>query len=232
MTIGNQAEWEDQAAVAIEEAVAWHSVAIISDNGQAIGTGVAAPYGPHHVFITAAHVVAGQELQSLQYLFRPTGPLVWAELAEVSSRRAEVVVTPRETVVIERVLTDDVLDLAFLLVPPELKNRSRIRFFELGKDSLTPPEGTTIRLRGYPSDVALPMGGTDKLVLPAVVWGTIDNKRPPEKFDPKTEFLVPYAFAEVGKHARGFSGAGAWFHDSPTAVWHPNLGLAGICTAY
>jgi hypothetical protein len=33
-------------------------------------------------------------------------------------------------------------------------------------------------------------------------------------------------------HAWGFSGGGVWFHKSPTAVWHPNLGLAGICTAY
>jgi hypothetical protein len=36
----------------------------------------------------------------------------------------------------------------------------------------------------------------------------------------------------LDKHARGFSGAGVWFDKPTQGAWHPNLGLAGVCTHY
>src|SRR6266513_664195 len=63
-------------------------------------------------------------------------------------------------------------------------------------------------------------------------WSRIQEKPQFEPFDPSTEFLTPFVAANQGMHARGFSGAGAWFDRPTDGVWHPNLGLAGVCTAY
>src|SRR5438876_1989142 len=45
-------------------------------------------------------------------------------------------------------------------------------------------------------------------------WSRIQEKPQFEPFDPSTEFLTPFVAANQGMHARGFSGAGAWFDRS------------------
>ena len=53
-----------------------------------------------------------------------------------------------------------------------------------------------------------------------------------EPFGLATEFLTPFVAADQSMHSRGFSGAGEWFDRPTDGVWHPNLGLAGVCTHY
>lgn len=42
---------------AIEEAVAWHTVGIVADESQSIGTGSAVLWHEHPLIITARHVI-------------------------------------------------------------------------------------------------------------------------------------------------------------------------------
>ena len=139
MATGNKAELDDQAAIGMEEAAAWHTVGIICDGGKGVGTGVALKCGLRRVIVTAAHVVKDDEAQSLWFLFRPSGHLVGAELSEVPGHKHEIVVTPRERIAIGDVLRDDTLDLAFLVVSPQFEDTHRTKLFELKPGSATPP---------------------------------------------------------------------------------------------
>jgi hypothetical protein len=122
-------------------------------------------------------------------------------------------------------------DLAALEVPRGIDDQFRVRFFELPESAVTPPVGTPVVMRGFPSDLAMPLGQV--LASFAIMqWGRIQEEPVLGKFDPGSEFLVKFVLAGEGKRPHGFSGAGAWFHKAPGAVWHPSLGLAGVCTSY
>jgi len=126
------------------------------------------------------------------------------------------------------------LDIAFLEVPPVVADQQPVRFFVLDSEAVTPTVGTPVLSKGYPTDCALPMGGGDKLLLPAVNSARITQHAQPESldaFDEAESFLVPYHLAPEF-HARGFSGAPAWFQKATGQVWHSNPGLAGVCTNY
>jgi hypothetical protein len=234
MNAEDQTTLASQAMVGLEEAAAWHTVGVVCDRGQGIATGIAIRSGSRHMILTAGHVVGKEGAENLLFVFRPAGPLVRAELTELSWQK-DLALVPRERVVIRNILRDDCVDLAFLEVSPEAVSQHKVRFFDLQPGSSAPPLGTMVFCRGYPSDIGLPLGEAAKIVAPVGIWAAIQDRSHSawlDKFDPEKEFLVPYALAEYGKHARGFSGAGVWYHESPPVVWYPNLRLAGICTHY
>src|SRR5262252_4729005 len=55
---------------AIEEAVAWHTVGIIADEGQSIGTGSAILWRNHPLILTARHVIETSPDSDLWFHFR------------------------------------------------------------------------------------------------------------------------------------------------------------------
>jgi len=225
---------QEQVTFAFEEHVAWHTVGIVCDDGKAIGTGVAVSFAGRNLVITAAHVVQETRPDRISFMFRPPGTLVRAPLPEAASRRHQVAVTPRIEARIADVIADRTLDIALLAVSWELSRERRVRFFELRPDALAPVAGTIVLSKGYPTDCALPMGGQDKLLLSVANSGYIaENPKlgSLDGFDPQQSFVVPYHLAKIA-HARGFSGAPAWFQKPTPGIWRPNPGLAGICTNY
>lgn len=222
---------DNHVADSMEEVVAWHTVGIVCDGGRGIATGIAIVWRDHYLILTAYHVIQGNRPGDFSLMFRPQGSLIHAEPSEMPGRR-DVALLPRQHVSVTRIQFNVNLDLGFLEVSPDLAAHHRVRFFKLDSSDEAPSVGSTVVVRGYPSDIASPTGEGDRLVFASGFPGQVADKPRPHRFDPGREFLLKFPLAEAGKHARGFSGAGAWFQKDPTAVWHPNLRLAGVCTHY
>lgn len=87
-------------------------------------------------------------------------------------------------------------------------------------------------MRGYPSDLKRVVAHGIAASFAMIQWSRTQDRPHFAPFDPSLEFLTRYVAADKGKRAYGFSGAGAWFYKPTDGVWRPNLGLAGVCTAY
>jgi hypothetical protein len=216
---------------AIEEAVAWHTAGIVAEDGQSIGTGSAVLWRQHPLILTARHVIAGSPDDDIWLYFRHEGTMKRSRIDDLPNQRDVKYKTKVRVNIIGRRCSEHV-DLAALEVQRSIEDEHPIRFFELVEGPVTPPSGTVITMRGYPSDLARVVAPGSAAAIAMLQWSRIHDKPPFAPFDLATEFLTPFVAANLGKHARGFSGAGAWF-DKPTGgVWHPNLGLAGVCTHY
>jgi hypothetical protein len=216
---------------AIEEAVAWHTVGIVADDGQSIGTGSAILWRQHSLILTANHVIEKCPDDDIWFYFRDEGTMKRSPIDELPKRR-DIEYKPKvKTKIVGRFCAEN-SDLAALEVQRSVEGEHSIRFFELAQDAVTPQSGTVITMRGYPSAQARVVAPGTAAAFALIQWSRIHEKPNFEPFDPSIEFLTPFVAANKGMHARGFSGAGVWFDRPTDGVWHPNLGLAGVCTAY
>lgn len=123
------------------------------------------------------------------------------------------------------------LDLACLEVDQPLSERDNIRFFEISEATATEPvETTELACIGFPSDLAVDGPEGSHIAFPNGLWSKTEQvgNRLLEGFNPLVHLLITDD-QSLARHPRGFSGTGVWFHQGPTAVWHPNLRLAGLC---
>ena len=216
---------------AIEEAVAWHTLGIVADDGQSIGTGCAILWRKRSLILTARHVIESSPDDDIWFHFRHEGTMKRSPVQDLPSRR-DVEYKPKVRIkIVGRCCSEDV-DVAALEVQRSIEDEHSVRFFELAEESITPTAGTIITMRGYPSDLARVVVPGSAASFAMIQWSRIQDKPHFAPFDPALEFLTPFVAADQGKHARGFSGAGAWFDRPTDGVWHPNLGLAGVCTHY
>ncbi len=220
-----------QAAEGIEEGIAWHTVGVVANGGEGIGTGSAILWRGHPLILTAGHVVRGTQPQDLWFFFRAEGTLQRGEANEIPMQE-NIRLAIREHITIQAIHYDQEKDLAALQVPLSLQEQRNVRFHELDPTSTTPNAGTTVVMMGYPADIAVRVQGADRAVFPSLEWARIEGNHELDGFDPNTHFLVPYFSASSNRHPAGFSGAGVWFHHNTPVVWHPNLGIAGVCTHY
>lgn len=153
-----------------------------------------------------------------------------APIDELPKRR-DVEYKPKVRIKIVGRFCAENVDIAALEVQRSIENEHLVEFFALDDDCVTPARGTIMTMRGYPSAQARVVAPGTAAAFAMLQWSRIQEKPTFEPFDSSTEFLTPFA-AKQGMHARGFSGAGAWFDRPTDGVWHPNLGLAGVCTAY
>lgn len=216
---------------AIEEAVAWHTVGIVADDGQSIGTGTAILWRQRALILTACHVIESSPDDDIWFYFKHEGTLRRSPIHELSHQRGIKYKSKVRIAIVARRSTEDV-DLAALEVQKSIEHEHSVRFFQLTEDAATPSAGTIVTMRGYPSGQARAVGLSSAAAFAMLQWSRIQEKPRFEPFDPTAEFLTPFAAAKQGMHARGFSGAGVWFDRPTVGVWHPNLGLAGVCTAY
>jgi len=216
---------------AIEEAVAWHTVGIVADDSQSIGTGSAVLWRQRPLIITARHVIEDSSDSDIWFYFRDDGTMKRAPIDELPRRR-DVEYRPKARIKIAGRFCSDNVDIAALEVLRSIENEHLVQFFALVGDCVTPTAGTIITMRGYPSAQARIVAPRTAAAFAQLQWSRIQEKPQFEPFDPSTEFRTPFVAAKQGMHARGFSGAGAWFDRPTDGVWHPNLGLAGVCTAY
>jgi len=216
---------------AIEEAVAWHAVGIVADDGQSIGTGTAILWRQRALILTARHVIESSPDDDIWFYFRHEGTLRRSPINELSHQRGIKYKSKVRIEIVARRSSENV-DLAALEVQKSTEHEQSVRFFQLTEDAATPLAGTIITMRGYPSGQAQAVGPSSAAAFAMLQWSRIQEKPRFEPFDPATEFLTPFVAANQGMHARGFSGAGVWFDKPTEGVWHPNLRLAGVCTAY
>lgn len=237
--LATQYQFEAEAIKGMDEAAAWHTVGIVCNLGhresQGVGTGVAVKFCNRQFILTAAHVIHGTKLKDLWFLFRPPGSLVRAEYSELPSRLREVAITPRRKLPLKKAFIYRRSDIALLEVADQnVEEEYTVRFFEVTPNAATPPPGTVILSKGYPCGLAQPMGDQDRMLLPAANNVPMADIVPNglKDFDPRKSFLAPFALAQFGMGAHGFSGAAGWFHNLAPLVWHPNLGFAGMVTHY
>lgn len=214
---------------AIQEAVAWHTVCLIVNKSESIGTGSAILWRGQPLILTANHVVKDSLNDDIYFHFRHQGTMKIAPLDKLHSH-PEMNYTRKVKIEIGHRYTSEALDLAVLEVQESISKEHLIQFFPLTKDSITPPPGTIITMRGYPSDLARTVAPQTAASYAMIQWSRIEKNPQFEPFNPETEFLT--RFKPNNLHARGYSGAGVWFDKPTSGVWHPNLGLAGVCTHY
>ena len=236
-------EQHENASDAIEEAIAWHTIAIIAGTGQRelreIGTGTAISFGGHHFILTARHVVEDTPNELLRFFCRPDGPLERAERAQLRRSggiRFDQLHLLEHIPVADRMLCNEE-DLAVLFVDPGLEERHRVRFFALDEASATPTEGQVVIAMGYPADIARQIETGNFVTFSSVEWSEIVVNRELPDYDSERHFLAQYHMVEdePRAHPRGFSGCGVWFRIGPTPageIWLPNLCLAGVFVSY
>ena len=229
LTEGNDWYLKKHAVEGIDEAVAWCTVGIISDDGRGIGTASAILWKGAHFFLTAFHVIKDSSPEDLWCLFRIEGTLGRAGIPETVVA-TDIELSARQKIKFEDVKIDPDLDLAALRVQ-DLSSRFPVRFHELDPASKTPPSKTTVWLMGFPSALAKKVTEYGLAAFSSVEVTQVEPCMEMEGFDPSLCFLVKYSSADT-IHPGGLSGAGVWYHQGPTQVWHPNLGMAGVCTQY
>jgi len=75
---------EDEA---IEEAVAWHTVGIVAEDGQAVGTGSAILWRQRPLILTAWHVIESSPDDDSWFYFRDEGTMKRSPIDELPNRR-------------------------------------------------------------------------------------------------------------------------------------------------
>lgn len=217
-------EQHEHAADAIEEAVAWHTVAIVAGTGESelreIGTGSAISFQGRHFILTARHVVEDTPVESLRYFCRPEGALERVERAELRRSpgiRFDQLHLIEEIPIVDRMLCDDE-DLAVLAVDAELWERHRVRFFTLNDASTMPAEGQLVVTMGYPADITRQIDSGNFVAFNSVEWSQIVSNAALPDYDPERHCVFQYHMVEDEPTARprGFSGCGVWFRIGPT----------------
>ncbi|PYT78208.1 MAG: hypothetical protein DMG42_01180 [Acidobacteria bacterium] len=77
----------DREGEAIEEAVAWHTIGIVADEGQSIGTGSAILWRQRPLIITARHVIEDSPDSGIWFYFRDEGTMKRSPIDELPKRR-------------------------------------------------------------------------------------------------------------------------------------------------
>ena len=132
---------------AIEEAVAWHTVGIVAEHGQAIGTSSAILWRQRPLILTARHIVEGSPDDDIWFYFRDEGTMKRSPIEELPKRR-DVEYKPKvRTKIVGRFCAKN-FDLAGLEVQRSIKDEHSVRFFNLAEDAVTPEAGTVITMRG------------------------------------------------------------------------------------
>src|SRR3989442_192138 len=165
------------AADGMEEAVAWHIVGIVCDGGRGIATGITVVWRGHYLVLTAYHVIKDNRPGDFSLIFRAPGSLVRADPLEMPGRRDFALLPPKQPVPVRKIQFQVNLDLGFLEVSPDLAAHHRVRFFKLDSSDAAPQVGgTTVFVRGYPSDIASPTGEGDRLLPASGFWSQIADK--------------------------------------------------------
>ncbi len=219
----------------LEEALYWHTVGILADSGANLGTALAVRWNKQCIFLTANHVIQTTRDKDLRFYFRPSGTVVRGEWGSVPSGVVQLQL-PTEITIFDRFEARGT-DVAALIVSPILEDQVNVRFHDLSRNPKLPrPFLEPVAAIGYPADSHKQLAPNFAAIGASSIWGNVDTGKDwrPDDFRPRSELLLKFGPAELGRHPGGFSGAGIWYHKltPKPGIWSPNLALAGICTHY
>ncbi len=213
---------------AFVERIAWYAVGVVSllayvdhqnkKMADVLGTGTACTWKGHSVILTAEHVVAEAEPDSLAFLLRVDDAINWE-----GTGKPEIVV-PRVSLPVESIVRCKEHDLAAIVLRANDLAGFRMQFCELPKQlaqSRTLKRKGSLLLLGYPTDRIIPVAKTQtanaeanyRAVRPTILTGTI--AKPPSKalssqYDPERDVLINYEPSDPKMKPHGFSGAAVW----------------------
>ena len=231
------------------ERIAWYSVGVVNlladvdhqnkTMADVLGTGTACTWKGHRLILTAEHVVAKAEPDSLA--LRVDDAINW----EGMGKPEEVV--SRVSLPVERIVRCKEHDLAAIVLRADDLTGFRMQFCELpkqlAKSRTTKREGSLILL-GYPTDRIFAVSKTKTAnakanyfaVRPTILTGPI--AKPPSKafssrYDPERDVLVNYKPSDPKMKPYGFSGAAAWSERAERSgpVWTADPMIFGVQTS-
>src|SRR5229473_3299376 len=113
---------------AIEEAVAWHTVGIVAEQGQAVGTGSAILWRQRPLILTAWHVIESSPDDDSWFYFRDEGTMKRSPIDELPNRR-DVEYKAKVRIKIVGQCCSENADLAALEVQRSIEDEHPVRFF-------------------------------------------------------------------------------------------------------
>jgi hypothetical protein len=200
----NTSELEKQALIGVQEAIAWHTVAIDislgSKDNPDWGTGSLVKIKGKSFVVTCKHVVKPvHRNEDLRFLYRSEKAFQWVDkevIKETSIHKIYKSVYrtfPQEIPIINRIYSDDEDDLVLLEVDTSSCEVSQYKFFDISLNVLTPEANT-----------------------PIYYMGLIDFRT----FDTDEYNIDPH----------GLSGCGVWTRtpSGPDKLWTTNIHLVGV----
>jgi hypothetical protein len=219
----------------IEEALFWHTVAVVADGGTGFGTAIAIRWNAHNLLVTANHVIEHTTDADLRFLFRPSGNLERAPWWEKGGTD-KISRDPASPIRVLQRHQDATEDLAAQRVSPNLHQEVNLKFFDVQEVLKLPKRLPSLAAIGFPADSIEQLNSVAKAIQPFGLWSNParPGRNPPDGYNRGRHILLDFAAALDGKHPGGFSGAGVWYSAGTpkSRIWHPNIRLAGICTHY
>jgi Trypsin-like peptidase domain len=239
----NERDITDLATQALEEAVRKSTVGIVSGSGKhqfaGLGTGTLVVWKGRHLLLTADHVIGRTNLDDLRF-FLPsdTQPIrVERENLSALSKGPSVTRQPFVGLPFRDVTRNEDLDLASMVVEPDLGGNKSAIFFQLTPGGATPVEGRDILSTGYPHDITQSVAPGEVAAVGHTEWTKVLGHREGLKnFDPDKHFLGSYLTETdyPGANPTGLSGAAVWSwkEKGKPGLWYPDLELSGVMSAY
>lgn len=234
----------EHARTAIEEAVAWYTVAIdvslASENGPNWGTGSLIQLEKRLFILTCRHVVEPQyEEKGLRFLYRNDNSLRFVEKDDIKKWPIHKIdkAYPQTVPIINRFYSDEIDDLVLLEIDsssPEIKDW---KFHQVAHPDLkTPMANTQVFLMGFSIELArtVTKHGDKGLFLYFDATKIIEKDVYSKQFDTQKHFLIDFTINEDSVDPHGLSGCGVWscVQLEKDKLWTANLYLCGVESAY
>ena len=246
----NSSDLEKQAIIGVQEAIAWHTVAIDvslgSKDNPDWGTGSLVKIKGKSFIVTCKHVLKpGHKNEDLRFLYRSEKAFRWVDkevIREISIYKIykHVYKTfPQNIPITNRIYSDDEDDLVLLEVDMSSHEVTQYNFFDMNLDALTPEANTPVYFMGFSRELArrATMYG-DIGVFPFFgISPIIDKKVNSDDFNPERHFLIDFrtfGIDEYNMNPHGLSGCGLWSRtpSGPDKLWTANIYLVGIQHGY
>jgi hypothetical protein len=230
----SESELTKQEFLTVQEVMATHTVAVLSDADRGVGTGTLIRLRENRFVLTAHHVIEGCEISDLRFGYKSSGSLEETGPKELGGHVPEA----GERFKLKSVVPDKKADIAAILLDNDQQLRGTAKFYDATSLQRHDPEdGESIVFQGFPTDNSVQLTAQTKAVGLVAEHVRFDRSLDgleglPSSYDPSWQFLMKYSWQERIL-PRGFSGAATWQASvTEEAVWHPSLVLVGVVTDY
>lgn len=236
----------DPGTQAVLESVAWHTVAIVPEEGVELATGVCLRFGDGYWVATVSHAVNGWGVDRLFFIARPSATLATGPKSAIPEHlrkggHAQERFRPR---ILECVKSANGEDIALLrLVGPE----GGMEFHHLEPGRRSPAVGDRVIVFGFAIETAIAAthgltGETEGMIFPTIEWSAVveRSERDFTDYDARAHFLMDFSEGprpeDYVSKPDGMSGAGVWVPPPPVPkdrIWDPRaVTLVGIQTGW